>query len=338
MPRLLFRQLTGDRKTLELADHAAPHGRSHGNVALSDQVAVREAEAYCGGNNVPTRHLFGLKHEPWEPKGRFSDYWGGEGFAQAKAAEVKRFVADQQPVHISWGESLSATGLILEFKPDRETEADIEWTLKIAIDSDELIGQVIELPTRKAPQDFVNQIILHGSAAVTAYKDLPLKLTLFETLDSLISNVSAATGFVVSVAAEVQSFERDFIGAIRRFRTALGQLKTAAVIARDAIDALQLDAAIEAHDANSQLSFASNTAIFSDSTYSMIRQCAEADRQAAIAERGRIRAIYEAKSGDTFESIAAANGLSGRAEDIRVANGVSSGQPPVSGVLYILPV
>ena len=339
MSKLLFVQLGGERKSLSLADHAAPFGRAHKDELVTDTVTVRETEVYCAGSNVPVRHIFGLRNEPWEFHGRFSDYWGGAGFAAAKTAEVKRFVAAAQPVRIAWNDQLSAKGLIKSFEPKRETDREVEWKLTVLIDSDDLLGQVLKIPTQRQPTDYTNQMLLFSTEIQEAYQDMPLKQGVFDFLDSLISNVSTVTGFAVSVAQELQSFESGFIGTLRRFRTAVGQITTAVSIARNAIDSIPVDLAIERANYQATFAFLAGQSIISDSAISMLALADEADKQAAIAERGKVLAIHEAKGGETFESIATKYyGSAARAGDIRDANGVAKGQPPEAGQLYSIPI
>lgn len=339
MSKLLFVQLGGERKSLSLADHAAPFGRAHKDELVTDTVTVRETEVYCAGSNVPVRHIFGLRNEPWEFHGRFSDYWGGAGFAKAKAAEVKRFVAATQPVRIAWNDHLSAKGLIKSFEPKRETDREIEWKLTVLIDSDDLLGQVLKIPVQRQPTDYTNQLLLYSTEITDAFKDIAFKKDIFDSLDDLISDVSSVTSFAVSVAEELQSFESGFIGTLRRFRTAVGQVTTAVSIARNAIDSLPVDLAIERANYEEQFAFLNGQSIISDSAISMLALADEADKQAAIAERGKILAIHEAKGGETFESISTKYyGSAARAGDIRDANGVPAGQPPTPGELYTIPI
>jgi hypothetical protein len=339
MSKLLFVQLGGERKSLILADHAAPFGRAHKDELVTDTVTVRETEVYCAGSNVPVRHIFGLRNEPWEFHGRFSDYWGGAGFAAAKTAEVKRFVAAAQPVRIAWNDQLSAKGLIKSFEPKRETDRETEWKLTVLIDSDDLLGQLLKFPTQRQPTDYTNLLLLYSTEIDEAFKEIQFKKGIFDALDDLISNVSEVTSFAVSVANELQSFESGFIGTLRRFRTAVGQVSTAVAIARNAIDSLPVDLAIERANYDAQFAFLRGQSIISDSAISMLALADEADKQAAIAERGKVLAIHEAKGGETFESISTKYyGSATRASDIRSANGVASGQPPVAGDLYSIPI
>ena len=340
MARLLFEQLTGDRRRLELSDHAAPFGRPHKDPVATDAVELREVEVFCAGNNIPTRHIFGTKHPDWEFNGRFSDYWGGQGFARAKAAEVKRFVAEGRPVRVTWGAILSARGLIKGFYPSRESEREVEWRLIVAIDSDDFLQKKLNFPNRnKIAYDGVAQIRMWAQQIQLRSETIRLKGSIFDTLQSVVSTLALATATLVDYANQFESFERETIATIRRFRGMLGQIKTAAITVRDTVDAWQVDLTIEKNNADERWKMAEGQALIADSSLSIIQKAADMDRQAALTERGRTQAIYTAAEGDTFESISTQfYGSPDRAEDIREANGTDAGTQPTAGELYAIPV
>jgi hypothetical protein len=336
---LQFSQIGGALKTLELADHAAPHGRSHVAAVAHDKLTLRESEVYVAGGDSPVRHLHGLKHGDWELTGRFSDYWGGNGFALTKSAEVKAFVAEQQPVRISWGDSLLALGLITEYDPGREDEHEIEWKLTVKIDKDLTADVIRQVPQQRRPRDYTNVVLAYLNQMQTAVTSFPpLRRGIFDSINSLIASIATITSTAVSIANELQSFENNVIGSLRRFRTTMHQLKTAVIIARDTIDSFTVDLAIEEQNANAELTFYRSQSTISDTSLSIIKEAAAADRRARIAEQGTIKTIVEAKGGDTFELYARKYyGSANRASDIRDANGASTAQPVV-GQLYIIPI
>ncbi len=122
--RWVFEQLGGPRKKLELADHAAPHGRPRQAPVVSPEMHIRTSSTYYSGDVPRTIHVFGPSHEPVELVGRFSDRRGGRGFAIAKRDEVMRFVADQQEVLISWSDVYSVVGFITSFVPALEAVSE----------------------------------------------------------------------------------------------------------------------------------------------------------------------------------------------------------------------
>jgi hypothetical protein len=62
------------------------------------------------------------------------------------------------------------------------------------------------------------------------------------------------------------------------------------------------------------------------------------DRQALIAQRGSVNKSYQARTGDTWESVSVLfyGGLDG-ATLIKNANGIRLGQEPVPGMTYQIP-
>jgi nucleoid-associated protein YgaU len=334
-----FTQLTGNRKVLELSGASAAFGRARVAAVVNDGIELRESEQFTSNSGSPTRQIFGVKYKPWDLHGRFSDYHGGEGFATAKSSEIKQFVAEMQPVRVAWDDILSATGLITSFEPSREAEGEIEWKMTVKIDADEYLERQIDIPQRKRPKDYTNQMLLYSTEISEAAKLMPLRIGLFDIINGFISTLSTVTGTAVALAEELQSFETEAFGSLRRFRASVGQVKTAAFKAREAVDAISVDAAIESRNYKDQFAFSNSQAIISDSAISLIKEAADADRRAEIAQRGQALALYEAKGGDTFESISKQYyGSAQRASDIREANGVAGGQAPVDGQIYLIPV
>lgn len=64
----------------------------------------------------------------------------------------------------------------------------------------------------------------------------------------------------------------------------------------------------------------------------------DVDRKAAIAQRGKVAGTVTARSGDTWESLAArALGGPDKAQSLRDINGIRRGEAPVAGRTYKLP-
>lgn len=332
-----FVQLGGPKKTLILTSHYGPQGRPRQGAVVRDKIKIRQSEVYYFGNPAPTRHIASEKYEPWEIKGRFSDWWGGEGFAQAKKNEVKAFVADKQPLRITWDDFINVDGFIEEFDPGNEAEGEVEWQMVVKIDKDNFQSVTAAIPAKKKPSDHTADILFYQKD-VPSLQALSLNGSVFDTFDSLISALGDATSQVAAATQEMQSFEESSVALLRRFRGALGQLKTAAVQFRDTLDSFTVDLAIERQNADDRLDFLSIQASLSASTLSMIRSIADADRSALLAERGQIKAFYVARGGDTWERISISQyGDAVRASDIRAANSIQAGQPPQPGATYQIP-
>lgn len=332
-----FVQLTGPKKTLTLTSHYGPMGRPRQGAVVRQKGKLRESEVYYFGNPVPTRHIASAKFEPWELKGRLSDVWGGPGFALKKKDEIMSFFLDKQPVHATWDDIVNANGIITEFDAGIESDGEVEWVMQVKIDKDNFQALTNVLPDKKKPADHINQILL-ASTQFDELKTLPLRGSIFDVLDSLVSAMGSATAAVAQIAGEMQSFEESTIATLRRFRGAIGQLKTAAITFRNTLDSFEVDLAIERQNADDRLSFQSLQAGISSSAISLLKSVADADRDALLAERGQVKTFYTARGGDTWELISKAEyGDALRADAIRAANTIPSGQPPQVGAIYQIP-
>lgn len=332
-----FVQLTGPQKTLILTSHYGPMGRPRQGAVVREKAKLRESEVYYFGNPEPSRFIASEKWEPWEIKGRFSDYWGGAGFALKKKDEVLSFFLDKQPVRITWDDIVNVNGIITEFDPGLESDGEVEWQMTVKIDRNNFQSVSNVIPDKKKPMDHINQILL-ASTDFDKLTALPLNGSIFDTLDSLVSVVASATAAANQIATSMQDFESSTIATLRRFRNALGQLKTAGINFRNALDSFEVDLAIERNNADDRLNFLSLQSSVSSSALSMIRTTAEADRDTLLAERGQIRAFYVATGGDTWERISVKfYNTASRAGDIRTANSIPSGQPPEVNAIYQIP-
>ncbi len=344
MATLRLQQLGGAQREFLLTGHAAPHGRPRADPVATDALRIRNAEVFVAGQVAPVRHIFGYRYEPLEFRGRLLDRWAHVGFAEAKAAEAKGFVAEMERVKLSWdggsGAAIACTGIVLELDIARESHHEIAWRILFAVDRDELLGTPVTANIRtKLPRDYTYAITYYLNETQAAFEEMKLRGSVFDLFDNLISGLASLVSNVVILADELASFQKATFATVRRFRHVLGQLRTAALSVRDTIDAFEVDAAIEARNAREQFSFVRNQAIISDSTLAMITEVAEADRAAQLAEQGRVKAIVQAFGGDTFETLAVRSyGSAERAADIREANDVVDGALPVFGQLYMIPV
>lgn len=340
----IFRQLGGDKKELRLEGWDAPFGRPRQKAVVEDGIEIRSKRTYYSGNAPPTRHIFGHQFDDFELSGRFMDRFGGPGYAQSKVEFVKGFVADEQQVALSVGNVISVLGFIRKFQPGRESGAEIPWKMTFEVDEDDLItsAQARLSDTRRAPapQDISDQLQKLMTQALVPPANQP---PLFnggssDILGPLIDGVANAFGQVALIAKSMSSFEQSLIGDIKRFRAAIGQLKTAVIIFRDTYQDFRSDLSIESDNAEQQISFSQLQAASSVSTMELIAQIVDADIAAQRAERGKISGFYEAKGGDTWESISrTVYGAADRADDIRLANGIAPGVDPTPGTVYQIP-
>ncbi len=346
-----FQQLGGDRKKFTLAEQDAPHGRARQKPVVRDGVSVRKSRTYYPGNPRPTTHIFGHKSNDWELEGRFMDSFGGRGYASTKTDEAKAFVADKQPVRITWGNIVCADGFIDEFDPGRESAGNVQWKMKISIDDDLMLSSAKgTTPTPEKLTDLGKAIsdalsdALGTSRTGESLASFPpsLDLGLSDSLDSLVSLVNTPAAMMLEVANSLQSLETSTIGSLNRLRAGLHQTKTAVL----RLETMYADAktnaapgqpaAVTTSRADDKQKFGSqqtHTAVAMNHTMAALRRL---DRAVAIAIRGKIRTLYTARVGDTWEGIATAQmGSAVRASEIQQANG-ETGQPR-AGVRYVIP-
>lgn len=337
----VFTQINPAQKTLRLDGWDAPFGRPRGKSVVDDGVESRHKRTYYSGNDQPSRHIFGGKLPDWELTGRFMDRFGGKGYASAKAEYAKAFSADKIPVLITCGSTIAATGYIASFTAKRESDAEIAWEMKVEIDVDHILEQsrVKQAPVA-SPEELSQAMGLLITQALVPVEDQPesFKGSFFDSLDSIVVGLTSAFSTLANIAQSMSSFEQSVIGDIRRFRAGLGQLKTALIIFRETYQDFRSDLALQGDNAAEQMDFARLQSASAVSSMQLMLMIADADRQAAIAERGRIIGYYEGRDGDTWESISRqVYGSATRANDIRDANGIAPGSEPVAGTSYAIP-
>lgn len=334
-----FEQLAGERRVLELADHAAPHGRPRQDPIVDDEIEVREDEVYYGPKAPPTRHLFGTRHTPWELKGRFSDWYGGQGFAAKKDAECRRFVDEQQQCLITWGDTLSVVGLVKRYRGGRESVGEITYELTVLVDQDNFLGRERKSDPQPTPQSFVNRILL-ALTELNDLGDIPPTLTgdIFDAVNGLISSINGVGAELNRAANQLDAFANAPFAALRRFRSGVAQLRTGLWKLRETYDGLTRNVALESENAEQGQLFWDRQGGLGKTMAQALSDLAAAERAATVAERGRIKGIVTAQGGDTWEKIAIRlYGDASRAGEIRDANGVSPGSPPVPGTAYLVP-
>jgi hypothetical protein len=334
----VFTQLGGEKLTLSLAGAFAPHGRPRQRPVVVDAVSIRNTEVYYPGNAVPTRHLFGTREEPWELNGRFSDRNGGPEYARTLTEYVKRFVADQQQVRIAWNGIVAANGFIESFEPGRESAAEVAWRMTIRIDEDLLRVIRKRDPVEADPKTYVLNIQDYIDEAWDDALDIPptLKVGLIDSLGSLIGSINSAVASVAKIADQMNSFQQGLVSELRRLRAGLRQLRTSVIKARNAYADLVAGTAVVSSNSDDSLAFWNAQGTTGAAMLSAILEIERMDAAAREAERGKIKGVYVARDGDTWESIAQQTlGSAERAADIRNANGATGN--PVPGTEYIIP-
>jgi len=339
-----FQQLGGERKTLALAGRSAPHGRPRKNPVVSDGIKLRLQRVYYPDAIAPpTTHIFGIAYEPWELKGRFADAHLGAGGTKAAIAAWQAFVADAQECLITWGDILTGRGLVTKFKPGRESESESSYELEVEIDEQlGVLGQRPGATAEQGPTQLCEALQLELLEGVGRIPSLPnagdLKPSFLDGLDGLVSNVNTFSASLVRVAGEIDAFASGTIDQLERLRAGVSQVRTSLNKIRGTIETTENDAAMLARSASIEALWFASRADLDVSTLRALALLDEIDRQAEIAQRGRVLTVYVARTGDTWESIARQfYGGPQSAGKIRDANGVRYGELPVGGRSYQIP-
>lgn len=339
-----FEQLGGEKKILTLSGWGAPFGRPRQKAVTREKIVLRHTATRYHGQSTPTRHIFGHHWEDGQRlNGRWMDKDLGPGGTNDQIDNWQTFVSDEQPVRISWGAIVSYVGLIESLEIGRESEAEATWDLAFLIDTRDGIkartnpsgSGDASLLARQLAQE--NPIFSGAAQKIKSSADW--QPDVLDALDSLFSNVAAASAALNKISNEIQTFETASISVLQRFRGAIHQFKTASLALRDAVDSYEIHKALFTRQADADIQwflFRSQA----DVDFMLMQDLlADADKQAELAERGRATTSYVAKIGDTWESISniVYGGPSG-ANKIRQANGIRYGQLPVPGTTYQIPI
>lgn len=354
-----FTQLGGTGKQFVLSGLDAPWGRPRKTPVVTDEIEVRENTVYYSGADLPTRHIFGLRYEPWELTGRFGDrnplssnpslMQAGNGYAKALVNYIKTFISDQQPVRVQWGNIISAQGFIRKFRPKREAEYEVEWEMTILVDADELTPLPLPITTKKKASDVLDSAVAAAKAMQdfsippgpnnpNASLDAVVRVSVIELLDAPVSILNSAIASVLAVTQTIDSIEKASLGELKRLRAVLGQFKTAMVNLQSSYDSITIDSASVQRSFLNDWSVQGGRAGNELSLLSVLAAIEDLDRQAEISERGQAYSSYVAVYGDTWELISTKLfGAPDQADSIRQANGITGGTLPVSGRPYKIP-
>jgi hypothetical protein len=338
----IFRQLSGERNQLKLESHAAPHGRPRKGAVVRNPVQIRQSETYYPGNDVPTRHIFGLRLEPYELRGIFTDRYGGKGFAKTKDSEVRKFVAQKRQVAIVWGDRINARGLIELYDPGWEGDGEIPWTMTILIDQDLTLNEVRRrTEPSPAPKKRMEDLLRALDRSLADMKQ-PLPPTMrgdiFQFVESFIFAINEASASLVAVVDQIGNIASAPFHLLRTLRAGIANFSTAISRLRSYYDDLTVNIALESREAREMRQFWDVQAAWGASSLSALHELAEMDREATLSQRSRVKSYYAATDGDSWESISRKQFRTpDRAEDIRHANGIEAGALPVPGELYVIP-
>lgn len=335
-----FVQLGRPNRTLELSGNAAPHGRARVGPVVVPEQRLRESEVFLAGSDEPVVHIFGQRREPIKIHGRFrSRRLGGPGTAMLKHEEVKRFFSDKQVFRMTWEDIIDVHGLMTAYVPKIESEHEVEYEIEVKVMRDLLDPPPQQVVKPKPPGDLTKQILLAiAGKDLLPYEPPTLKGSIVDLIDSLVSTLNSASAELVSASNDVDSFATGTITALKRFRAGLGQTAVAISNLRHTYDNLEAAVALENEDATQQQRFWDVQSAWASNANEAERLIAEAEREAAKAERGTLLALHEAGDSDTWESISIRwFQTPEHSRAIREANGVDVGVQPVPGTLYVVP-
>lgn len=336
-----FTQLSPELKSFTLSGANAPHGRPRRGAVVTDGFGLRQKETYYQGNTPPDRHVFGEISDHITLTCRWMDKnLGGAGGAKKQVAYVKQFIRDAQRIRIEWGDIVTFTGLMLHIEAARESEAEIVVKLVIAIDSDDGLPPLRPPEPTTNPKDITAQMLgletnLHGTADVP--DDLPLPTSFLDTIDNAISAIGSATASLLSVANDIDEFETANASELNRLRAAIGQVRTAALTIRGALDDASCDFAVNHGSASSQTAWAQQREEDRATLIAILLLLSQMDADAEIALRGGLQKTARARSGDTWEQLSTQHyGSPDQADALRQANAARFGEKPQPGrVLHI---
>ena len=337
----MFEQLSGDRRILVLSGWSAPFGRPRDKPVAETPIEVRSERVYYPGSDSPTRHVFGHRFLDLELTGRFRDRVLGVGGALAKKNEVTAFVADKQPVSVTWGDVFKYVGFIKRWVPKIEAEKEVAWEMTVEVDADETSNQGqlgLGLKQPPPPSAIVGLITLAMFDLDRATSTVKVPGTLLDVVESLFDAVTEAVGTFQSVADQIGDFKSATFAQLNSLASNARRAKQATVALRDTFCSLPLDAATLRSNAAEAISFLTAQVSTETSTRQLLDSFTEAERSAAVTRAGRTLTTYVARDGDTWEGVSMIfYGDPSRGNDVRLANDVPAGQNPVPGVEYVVP-
>ena len=344
-----FLQIEGrdNRKKLELQGWNAPFGRPRKDPIFTEIIKSRaQTTYYPGKSGKPTRHTFGTNHEPIEIKGRWMSpqlYQYGGLDANLMAEQWKQFVQDQRQCRMSWGLILSYEVFIEELHLARESEHQIAWKMKIAIDKAD--DAKASAPVAPSPAEdlysFSQDIMAFQFTAVYPKALVPdMAPDFLDQLDNLAAQLNAPSAALNRIVGQISDFERASFSTLQHFKSAVTGFKTAMVTFQNTIAAATIDEAILVRNSDSDQAWMKYQLDLDDTLTRIIASMARAElaaQLAATAARSTPGKIITAKTGDTWESLSVrATGGTDKADAIRSANGATYGAEPEVGETYVV--
>lgn len=342
-----FRQLGGEKKVLTLANYSAPFGRARKSALIEEVIKVTvQTTRYPGSKKAPTRHTFGSGWEPMSLNGRWSTRQlagskPGEGYTAGELADAwSLFVRDEQTVRVSWGNVFSFQCIIEELHLSRESEDEIAWKMQLLVD------QRDDIPSNWRLKGEPANIIQDVAALQTFAADYQIKPTtvpdmapsLFDQLEMLTGNIKSYTGALAEIADLGYNLEQATFSTIQNFRGIISNLESAIVTMRLTILNAQLDSVSTIKRAETDIAWYTYKASYDIDSINAFAILKEMDKKMELAQRSDLSKFITAQDNDDWEKLAYRAGLGiDRASDMRSVNGISFGQLPIPGQIYVVP-
>lgn len=343
--RWRFEQKGGAKRTFELTGWSAPFGRARQEPVVTDTTKIRYSVTRYAGGKRSVIHAFGDHVEPWVLHGRFRDRALGEGGALDKAEALRAFVVEQQELNIFWGSILYAEGLIVEFSRSIEAESEVAWELQIEIIEEPIqVGARPTVRTSFEPPQVATARMVAALGPVTKMLlpprvgGVPFATDVLVQLGGYIAILTSAVGQVRAATDTMTSVANATFGEIRKLTDAVSTAREAMLNARRLIETLRPDNLRNRLDPSDEFRLFEAQIQGETSIRQMLLDAAELDRQARITKAQKAKTSYQAREGDTWESISTQHyGTPSRAPDIQDVNDIEGGQKPRHGAHYNIP-
>lgn len=348
MAKWRFEQLSGPKKVLELDGYAAPFGRPRQRGVLKETIRSRvQTTRYPGSKGSPTRHIFGTDWEDTELRGRWMTKTLTDSTANDLADAWTRFLLDEQPLQISWGNIVTYRGYLEELELDRESEHEIAWRMKILIDArDELNkGRDYDIPDKRLPTAFDDiSLFIRGSATLKLGPLFELvddfELDFFDRLQLLVGEINKYPAQFGSILRNLSSAEKATFDTLQALRSSVTSLTTALLDMRDLVIDTEISLVMAFQSAEADVRWFEYQSNLDSETYDLLALLYQVDLELELKTKASDSAIATiiAEEFDTWESLSIrATGGIDYADAMRHINGIRYGAKPEAGYVYLAP-
>lgn len=350
---------------ITLTGYNAPFGRPRKGAVVTTGYGLRASETYYNGSGPPTRHIFGDIHDHWELRGRWMDSVLGPSGARQMAAAFRVLIKSAVPCRMTWGSTTGGTfvvftGLLLHLKVEMENDAQLAWSLTIAIDSDDSTAPGVApvdaasasdtaviffaqtgyqgMPIFPAPEA-IGEIALMIAMGLPGPKDILFPPGFIDTTTAVLTTCALVTqGFANIANAITGSVTTAPSADLHRLQSSANQVSAAWTNLSVALDDGRMDSAVADASCNSQTIWAATREADQAAIADMLALLATFALQVETALRQEVKETASAQDGDTWESLSQRHyGSIGKADLLRQANLVRYGSKPRPGQPLSIP-